>query len=122
MSLDDEIARIREQYPVEDHHQLKPEQLHGRRGPEAEVNTLPFGPLEDHVVARCPDLPRNRRSDGTVEVFTTAAIAEMLGISTSSVRKYRLRGVSIWRADELAVRLGRHPMDIWGPAAYGGAS
>lgn len=36
-----------------------------------------------------------------------------LGISSSSVRKYRERGLSWLRADELANRAGYCPMELW---------
>lgn len=42
-------------------------------------------------------------------------LAERLGMSAASMGHWRA-GVPWWRADEAAVALGVHPMEVWGAA------
>ncbi len=68
---------------------------------------LPFGPLEREVGRRL-DRPATRE-----ELVST------LGITTiETVSRYRLNGLTVWKADELAIKLNMHPVEIWGLQAW----
>lgn len=70
---------------------------------------LPFGPLESELV---------RRAD---RYLLTSELALMLGTSPRQIQIYRLTGLSIWKADQYAVMMNRHPISIWGIDVWMGA-
>lgn len=66
----------------------------------AAVRTVPTAPLDAYLRARFD---------------TDADTAAALGVKTDTVRGWRHRpSMTVFSADRLAVRLGRHPYDIWG--------
>lgn len=40
-------------------------------------------------------------------------VAELAGTSRRQWYRWRRTGVDVWQADELAVRFGRHPGELW---------
>jgi hypothetical protein len=58
---------------------------------------LPFEPLEELVSGRCG-----------------LRTARTLGVDPRQVYRWRAGGLSWAKADELAVRIGLHPVDVWG--------
>lgn len=56
--------------------------------------------------ARCTELGCDR------------AIAETLGCSRRTVQRWKITGVTIDIADEIAVALGAHPVELWGWAVW----
>ena len=42
-----------------------------------------------------------------------SALARRLGITYRSVIRHQADGMSLWRADALAVSLGFHPCEVW---------
>ena len=46
----------------------------------------------------------------------TGALGRLLRCSSASVHRYRRWGLDVERADELAVRAGFHPAEVWGAA------
>lgn len=50
-----------------------------------------------------------------LEMFpdTRAVLARRLRMDPSTINKYVERGLSVWQADRLAVRLGFHPSALW---------
>lgn len=44
---------------------------------------------------------------------TTAALAEMMGVSPRAIHRWRAEGLSELTADRAAVTLGLHPASIW---------
>jgi hypothetical protein len=46
-------------------------------------------------------------------------LARRLGVTPRSVQRWRHgAGIRIWLADRLAVRLGLHPVEVWGQDFY----
>ena len=53
------------------------------------------------------------------DIHTVRTLAKILECDTVSVRRWKKAGgITIMKADELAVRLGRHPAEIWGIDAW----
>lgn len=44
---------------------------------------------------------------------TVTAKAARLGVDRCVLYKYRLRGITVWTADELACRVWIHPAQVW---------
>lgn len=47
-------------------------------------------------------------------------IADLLGVHRSQIRRWMATGIDADYADRLAIRLGRHPVTIWGDAFWSG--
>lgn len=45
-------------------------------------------------------------------------LAELLGVGRGAVAAASRRGLTVWKADEWAVRLGLHPMTVWEQSFY----
>lgn len=43
-----------------------------------------------------------------------ADLAHNVNASLAAVRKWKIRGLSWWQADELACRFDWHPVEVWG--------
>lgn len=67
---------------------------------DREVTYLSFAPLEP-LLRDCPDVDH---------------AAFRLGVTRRTVERWRKRGLTERSADEAAVALGRHPLNIWGRA------
>ncbi len=68
---------------------------------------LPFGPLENAVVNKINRVPSQEE------------LAIILGIATQEmVARYRVKGLTVWTADVLAVHINLHPVEIWGLEAW----
>jgi hypothetical protein len=65
------------------------------------VSGYPFAPIETRARHLCAD------PDNVTE------IARVLGLSRTQVYRYRTNGVNARAADELAVHIGFHPLEIW---------
>ena len=50
--------------------------------------------------------------------FTAGDFGRQVGMSRSAVQRLKERGLSIYRADELATKLNIHPEAVWGSAFY----
>lgn len=48
-----------------------------------------------------------------VHAESNAALARMLGVGNRSVTRWQHDGLGVDTADVLAVRLGRHPAEVW---------
>lgn len=70
---------------------------------------MPLGPLEEYVRSRWAG-PLSHLHPQT---FTTGALAAELGVPPQTIYRWRRRGIPPYRADELAVELGSHPLIIW---------
>lgn len=68
-----------------------------RRVTRCDGPRLSFEPLEEAVSGSC-----------------AAATAIALGVHSRQVYRWRAGGLSWQKADELAVRIGLHPFDVWG--------
>lgn len=64
---------------------------------------LSVGELVEYLSGRYPGVE-----------WTDAEISRHTGISRDSWKKYRVEGVPMFTADEVAVRLGVHPCRVWG--------
>ena len=75
--------------------------------PRRKQTRLPFEPLPDYL----------RNTNGYE--FTSREIMDALEIDNYQLQNYRKRGITINRADWLAVhRLNTHPANIWGEQFY----
>ncbi len=64
---------------------------------------LPFGPLEREVGNRIGRTPTN------------ADLMNWLVIEYEPmIPRYRANGLSVWTADIYAIRIGLHPISVWG--------
>jgi hypothetical protein len=72
-----------------------------------------FGPLDRMFPA--PERRRNEEPDNVVSV------CEALGLTVAQLRHHRENGMSTLTADELAVRAGVNPVDLW-PSWYDDAA
>lgn len=50
--------------------------------------------------------------------YTVAGLSRATGVSPCTLYSLGRRGVSIFRADELACRVGLHPAVVWGNSFY----
>lgn len=80
---------------------------------------FPFAPLEQ---AARGDRPRHThpvcmhctsQGDGSAACLDDHGLAQILGVSHRQVYRYRHNGLNDETADHLAVRIGRHPVEIW---------
>lgn len=71
---------------------------------------LPFEPLEEVLRRRLVDERVGRRVVGA----SVRVQALTLGVDPRQVLRWRHQGVTWAQADELAVRAGYHPGDVWG--------
>lgn len=91
-----------------------------------DTERFPFAPLEDlarygnppHINQRgrgCPHCTRLGTTDTRVSAtcVTDHQVAERLGVAERQVYRYRHTGLTTEAADRLAVRLGRHPAELW---------
>lgn len=69
--------------------------------------TLPFAPLEALALGRMGDQTENQAET------TTSRMARVLGVDYAAVPRFREKGIGILSADQAAVRLGMHPLEIW---------
>lgn len=58
------------------------------------------------------------RLDGEVFVARLIRDERHTSINTHLISKWRSKGIDIYNADEWCVRLGYHPIEIWGQAFY----
>ena len=70
-----------------------------------------------HEAARCggPKLPFGPL-DVVLGEQSERATAALLGVAPRTVTRWRLDGLTWAQADELAVRIGLHPLEVWGTA------
>lgn len=66
---------------------------------------LPVGPVVRQLPQHMPVGNEGRNSP----------IPEILGISFRVWQRYLKDGVPVFQADNLAVRVGAHPIELWGP-------
>lgn len=82
--------------------------------------TLPYAPLEFEMrrgqLLYDPALMTYRLDEEPVEhgLWTDELAAEVLGVSQRQIMRYKADGVPVARADDFAIRIGSHPLDIWG--------
>lgn len=69
---------------------------------------FPFEPVER--LASVEVRKRSVRADG---VGITPALAELLGVTDRTVWRWRQTGLMHSTADEVATRLGLHPLEVW---------
>ncbi len=68
---------------------------------------LPFDPLEREV---------NRQLDRPA---TNEELVVILALGDERrVQWYRVKGMTVWAADQCAIRIGLHPISIWGLSAW----
>ena len=72
---------------------------------------LPFQPLLEALPIDLQMARPDVSGPGAV-----AQAAEMLKVSTRTVHRLRVSGLSPWTADRLAVAAGFHPLAVWGEA------
>jgi len=72
------------------------------------VRRFPFDPAER--LASVEVRSRSTRSDS---VGITPAVAELLGVTDRTVWRWRQTGLMRSTADEVATRLGLHPLEVW---------
>lgn len=60
------------------------------------------------------------RLDGVVFVDRLTRDGRLEGLSANSVRRWMREGIELYNADEWCVRLGYHPVEIWGQRFYEG--
>lgn len=60
------------------------------------------------------------RLDGMVFVDRLSRDGRLDGLSPNSVRRWMRDGMDLYNADEWCVRLGYHPVEIWGQDFYVG--
>lgn len=69
------------------------------------------------MTARLRRLPTRPLFEAT-RAETNNQLAEMLGISRKAVAAAARRGLTVWKADEWAVRAGLHPSNVWSEEFY----
>lgn len=67
-------------------------------------------PLAEFACRRFAATNVEGRADSTPSCID---IARQLGISSRTWHRWAHEGLGFWRADEIAVSLGVHPMTIW---------
>lgn len=72
----------------------------------------PLEPLEGlaQLVADEPDSIRGGQASGG---FTRAMLARMLDVDPTYISRWRRAGLTWATADEVAIRLGLHPGEVW---------
>lgn len=77
--------------------------------------TLDFRVVEDYIARHHPDNDQLRADCATVHGRSAATdwLAEVLDVRRSRILTWRNRGVRYYEADAIAVRLGRHPAEIF---------
>jgi lambda repressor-like predicted transcriptional regulator len=78
------------------------------------VKSPPPQPRRQRVADPRPDQPRYPL-DALVEAsgMTEAALARHVGLSGSTLRVARLKGLTMDAADRYAIRAGLHPLEVW---------
>jgi transcriptional regulator with XRE-family HTH domain len=80
---------------------------------QGQFASLPLQPLWDLARAKA-DEPDGLTATGALG-FTAARFAEMVGTTPRAVSRWRREGRIPWvSADEAAIRLGYHPVLVWG--------
>lgn len=79
------------------------------------ITTLPLEPLEKLAQA-ATGLERYSGGRMRVQMFTDKLFAEMIGASERALARWRANGGQVpWpSADVAAIRLGTHPVLVWG--------
>ncbi len=75
------------------------------------ASRLPFQPLLDALPIDIQTARPAVSGPGAV-----AQAAQMLNVSTRTVHRLRVSGLSPWTADRMAVAAGFHPLAVWGDA------
>ena len=60
------------------------------------------------------------RLDGSVLVDRLSQDGRLEGLNPNSIRRWMREGIELYNADEWCVRLGYHPVEIWGQDFYVG--
>lgn len=81
------------------------------RGPV--VERVPFAPLELYLRRRGVREWSRKRIGKWNRSAEADQMQAALGVSGAQIQKYRQRGLSMWQADELAVKAGCLPGEIW---------
>lgn len=81
--------------------------------PRPNLRKLPIAP----VLALVDSYPTGRAMDDP-EYGKQSLLAAVTGASRRAIVRWATDGIPYWAADELAVRLGCHPHDLWGPDWY----
>ena len=68
-----------------------------------------------HVTCSAAANPKARKC---LQAGCDQAVAETFGVTRRAVVRWKLEGLTIWQADELATRLLAHPAHVWGPRAW----
>lgn len=76
--------------------------------PRRRGRRFPFEPVE--AFASIEVRKRSTRADS---VGLTVAVAEVLGVTARTVWRWRQTGLMHSTADEVATRLGLHPLEVW---------
>lgn len=75
---------------------------------------LPIRPLEELLERSLTDIVGAK--GGARRACSTVRHAELLSVHVRQLHRWRHQGVTWAQADELAVRAGYHPGDVWGRA------
>lgn len=76
---------------------------------------LDFAIVEEYIARRHPD-PNHVRADTANHHGIAAAaphVSTILNVTNRRVLQWRERGVAYYDADEIAIRLGLHPSELW---------
>jgi len=79
------------------------------------AQTLPMEPLEEYAfhLSSCEERFSGGKAEGT---FNDRVFSNMIGVAYRTVKRWRAGGGQItWNAaDKAAIRLGSHPLSVWG--------
>lgn len=80
-----------------------------------ELPLLPFAPLLERATRQATIDGHVRRHSYTETAPPLDAVAQLLGISARHLHRiHKQAWISYDRADQMAIRLGHHPIEIWG--------
>ena len=79
------------------------------------TDRLDFRVVEEHIARHHPDHDAMRHDCATVHGRAAATdwLADVLAVDRRRILAWRTRGVRYYEADWLAIRLGRHPAEIF---------
>lgn len=52
-------------------------------------------------------------SNGTTVRVLPSTLARSLDVDINTIRRWRKDGIPYWSADEVSIKIGLHPVEIW---------
>lgn len=89
--------------------------------PPCPPRVLPFDPILDRLAERLRAPFHPPGGDPRAELGSDGAIADALGHSRRQVQRWKREGLTVIKADEIAVAIDAHPIELWGAALWDAA-